>query len=76
MHLIPLSRSTVFAIDVGKHETVLFENENNEGMMYGYTSNYIKIKTPFKNELINTFKNVYLDSIDYDGIMKGKIIKS
>ncbi|MBB77667.1 MAG: tRNA (N(6)-L-threonylcarbamoyladenosine(37)-C(2))-methylthiotransferase MtaB [Crocinitomicaceae bacterium] len=62
--------------NIGKHETVLFENENNEGMMYGYTSNYIKIKTPFKDELINTFKNVYLDSIDYDGIMKGKIIKS
>ena len=62
--------------NIGKHETVLFENENNEGMMYGYTSNYIKIKTPFKNELINTFKNVYLESIDYDGIMKGKIIKS
>lgn len=37
------------------HQTrkVLFESHNKEGMMEGYTDNYIKITTPYREEWVN-----------------------
>ena len=55
---------------IGKTETVLFENEDNEGTMFGFTSNYVKVKTPFQASLANSFKKISMDEIDRDGIMK------
>lgn len=37
----------------GKKRTVLFEQENKNGMMEGYTDNYIRISTPFRAEWVN-----------------------
>lgn len=37
----------------GSKRPVLFEQENKNGMMEGYTDNYLRISTPFKNEWIN-----------------------
>jgi threonylcarbamoyladenosine tRNA methylthiotransferase MtaB len=37
----------------GKTRTVLFEQENKNGMIEGYTDNYIRISTPFRDELVN-----------------------
>ena len=37
----------------GKQRKVLFEQENKNGMMEGYTDNYIRISTPFRKEWIN-----------------------
>lgn len=37
----------------GKHRKVLFEQENKNGMIEGYTDNYIRISTPFRAEWIN-----------------------
>ena len=33
---------------IGETRKVLFESENNNGMMGGFTDNYIKITTPYK----------------------------
>jgi threonylcarbamoyladenosine tRNA methylthiotransferase MtaB len=37
----------------GRQRTVLFEQENRNGMMEGYTDNYIRITTPFREEWVN-----------------------
>jgi threonylcarbamoyladenosine tRNA methylthiotransferase MtaB len=37
----------------GKKRKVLFEQENKNGMMEGYTDNYIRISTPFRAEWVN-----------------------
>ena len=37
----------------GKKRNVLFEQENKNGMMEGYTDNYIRITTPFRSEWVN-----------------------
>ena len=54
--------------NIGKSFPVLFEAEENNNFMSGFTSNYIKVKTPFKQELVNTIKQVYLREIDKDGL--------
>lgn len=56
--------------NIGSIRTVLFENEEDNGIMYGFTENYVKVKFPFDSALINTFQTVTLTEIDRDGVMK------
>lgn len=41
------------ASQIGKTRKVLFEQENRNGMIEGYTDNYIRIITPFREEWVN-----------------------
>lgn len=52
---------------IGTTHSVLFEADNKEGFMHGFTKNYIKVKTPFDPKLINQLIDVRLDAIDADG---------
>ncbi|AYD47196.1 tRNA (N(6)-L-threonylcarbamoyladenosine(37)-C(2))-methylthiotransferase MtaB [Arachidicoccus soli] len=40
--------------NAGQSRTVLFEDHNKNGMMEGYTDNYIRISTPYREEWANT----------------------
>ena len=44
--------------------TVLFEHENHDGFMKGFTENYVRIKMPYNSELINKFVQVKIKEID------------
>lgn len=61
--------------NVGQTKTVLFEHEEDNGMMFGFTENYVKVKVPFDASLSNTFKTVQLTEIDRDGLMKCEILQ-
>lgn len=54
--------------NVGKNYPVLFEAENNNSFMFGFTSNYVKVKVPYNEALINTIHMVNLREIDRDGL--------
>jgi len=60
--------------NVDSIRTVLFENEEDNGMMTGFTENYVKVKVPFHPSLTNTFQSVRLTEIDRDGLMKCELI--
>lgn len=60
--------------NVGSTRTVLFEQEEDEGIMFGFTENYVKVKVPFDQNLANTFQTIKLTEIDRDGIMKCEIL--
>jgi threonylcarbamoyladenosine tRNA methylthiotransferase MtaB len=49
---------------------VLFEADDNDGMMHGFTKNYVKVKTAFNPDLINSEMTVQLQHLDRDGVMK------
>ena len=49
---------------IGKRHTVLFEQEEKDGMIHGYTENYIKVKTMFDKSLVNRLVDVELESMD------------
>ena len=51
---------------VGKEMDVLFESTMRGGMMYGYTGNYIRVKAPYRRDLINRVCRVKLSSIGED----------
>jgi threonylcarbamoyladenosine tRNA methylthiotransferase MtaB len=60
--------------NLGSERTVLFESEEENGVMHGFTENYVKVKIPFNENLINQFHKVRLTEIDRDGIVKVELI--
>lgn len=63
-------RRAFYENQLGKEKTVLFESENKLGYIHGFTENYIKVKTPWNPELVNTLAKVRLTEIDQDGIVR------
>ncbi len=49
---------------IGRELTVLFEYENYDGYMKGFSSNYVRIKHSFNPELINKFVAVKIAEVD------------
>ncbi len=63
-------RRAFYESQLGFIKTVLFEDENKEGYIQGFTENYIKVKTPWNPELVNSLHKIELTEIDDDGIMR------
>ena len=60
---------------VGNEMDVLFESTMRGGMMYGYTGNYIRVKAPYRRDLINRISRVKLVSIDEQHDVMAEILK-
>lgn len=63
-------RRAFYESQLGSQRTVLFESENKEGYINGFTENYVKVKAPWNPELVNTLHNVQLTKIDEDGLVR------
>ncbi|WP_291275047.1 tRNA (N(6)-L-threonylcarbamoyladenosine(37)-C(2))-methylthiotransferase MtaB [Flavobacterium sp.] len=63
-------RRAFYESQLGTIRTVLFEGENKEGYIHGFTENYVKVKTPWNPELVNTLHEVNLTHIDEDGSVR------
>jgi threonylcarbamoyladenosine tRNA methylthiotransferase MtaB len=60
---------------VGDEATVLIENSEENGYMFGFTENYVKVKLTYRADWENTLKRVKLSEIDRDGVMKVEILE-
>ena len=69
-------RRAFYESQLGNTLTVLFEGENKEGYIYGFTENYVKVKTPWNPELINTLHHVELSEIDEDGLVRFNFVNA
>jgi threonylcarbamoyladenosine tRNA methylthiotransferase MtaB len=58
---------------IGETHTVLLESEDKDGMLHGFTENYIKVKIPFDIALANQLAKVELTEIDNDMVVNGKV---
>ena len=63
-------RRAFYESQIGTNRTVLFEGENKEGYIHGFTENYVKVKTPWNPELVNTLHEINLTKIDEDGSVR------
>jgi len=63
-------RRAFYESQIGSNRTVLFESENKEGYIHGFTENYVKVKTPWNPELVNTLHDIQLTHIDEDGAVR------
>ena len=57
----------------GKELTVIFEHENKNGFMFGFTQNYVKVKYPFDLNLCNTPISIAVGDFDEEGNMNCSI---
>ena len=69
-------RRAFYESQLGTQRTVLFEGENKEGYIYGFTENYVKVKTPWDPALVNTLHEVQLTRIDEDGSVRMEFINT
>lgn len=63
-------RRAFYEKQLGSTRTVLFESENKEGYIHGFTENYVKVKYPWNPALVNTLHQVKLTKIDDDGLVR------
>ncbi|WP_298496697.1 tRNA (N(6)-L-threonylcarbamoyladenosine(37)-C(2))-methylthiotransferase MtaB [uncultured Algibacter sp.] len=63
-------RRAFYESQITSKRFVLFESENKEGYIHGFTENYVKVKTPWNPELVNTIHEVELTKIDDDGLVR------
>lgn len=63
-------RRAFYESQLGKTKTVLFESENKEGYIFGFTENYVKVKCPWNPDLVNTLQLINLTHIDADGLVR------
>ena len=59
---------------IGSEMYVLFESTMRGGMMYGYTGNYIRVKTAYNRDFINKICRVKMLSIDENNDITAEIL--
>ena len=59
---------------LGSEREVLFESTDRNGLMYGYTDNYLRVAAPYQTSKINTICRVKLGSIDANGDISCEIV--
>jgi len=67
-------RRAFYEGQLGSARTVLFESENKEGYIHGFTENYVKVKTPWHPDLVNTLHDIELTKIDEDGLVRFEFV--
>ena len=53
----------------------LFEDANKGGYIFGFTENYVRVKTPWDPQLVGNIKTIKLTHIDQDGTVRFDWIK-
>ena len=62
-------KRSFYESQIGQYRTILFENDNREGYMLGYTDNYVRVKTFWNPQWANTTISAKLSEIDQDGLV-------
>ncbi len=56
-----------YASQLGKTLPVLWEHENKDGLMFGFTENYVRVQKPFDENSVNRIENAKLGTVQPDG---------
>lgn len=68
-------KSGFYNQNAGTVHPVLWESDQENGYMSGFTDNYIRCKKHFDPSAVNTIETVKLESVDKDGIFTVSIVK-
>ena len=66
--LSELKKQAFYSQNLGRDAMVLFESDNSQGWMHGFTGNYIKVKTKYDPLLSNQIRKVVLKDMDDQGV--------
>ena len=60
-------RRNFYSKQVGTNKNILFESENKKGFIYGFSENYVRVKTPWRKNLVDNIVKYNLKEISKDG---------
>ena len=66
-------RLAFYQSQLGSTQKVLWEHENKNGKMYGFTENYVKVEADYQEESINQIQEVELGMLNAQGVVEVKI---
>ncbi|MBL7849430.1 MAG: tRNA (N(6)-L-threonylcarbamoyladenosine(37)-C(2))-methylthiotransferase MtaB [Cyclobacteriaceae bacterium] len=66
-------RRAFYEQNVGSARTVLFEKDIEDGMIHGFTENYVRVAVPADEELINQLRVVRIGEISQTGVAIGSL---
>ncbi|MBO6212025.1 tRNA (N(6)-L-threonylcarbamoyladenosine(37)-C(2))-methylthiotransferase MtaB [Algoriella sp.] len=66
-------RQAFYQSQLGSTQKVLWEHDNKDGKMFGFTENYVKVQTEFNPDFVNQTHLVDLVRINHNGIVEVKI---
>jgi len=69
-------RRQFFRNHQGQDRPVLWEGENRNGMMHGFTDNYIKVRRPYAIEMKGAIETVRLGPLTEDGCVESQSLLS
>jgi len=69
-------RQAFYQTQLGSTQKVLWEHDNKEGKMFGFTENYVKVQTDFDASLVNQTQYVELVRINHNGNVEIKVVES
>ena len=56
-----------YQTQIGKILPVLWEHEDKDGIMFGFTENYVRVQKPYDQNSVNQIENLKLNKIESDG---------
>ena len=71
-NVVPLKRK-FYMSQLGTIKNVLFEPENRNGFIYGFSNNYVRIKTPWRSSIKDKIIPFELQNISDDGLVTGEV---
>ncbi|MBQ0146915.1 MAG: tRNA (N(6)-L-threonylcarbamoyladenosine(37)-C(2))-methylthiotransferase MtaB [Flavobacteriaceae bacterium] len=66
-------RQAFYQTQLGTSQKVLWEHDNKDGKMFGFTENYVKVQTDFDEELVNQTQIIELIKINHNGNVEIKV---
>ena len=68
LRLLSASKKTSFyKNNIGNDYNVLFESENKNGLIEGYTENYIRVRKDWNKNLVGQIRKVRIEKVDSEG---------
>ena len=68
-------RMAFYKSQLGSTRKVVWESDNKNGMMHGFTENYVKVQTPYDESLINQLMEVELVMLNPDGVVDVQLLQ-
>ena len=56
-----------YQTQIGKTLPVLWEHEDKDGIMFGFTENYVRVQKTYDQNSVNQIENLKLNKIESDG---------
>jgi threonylcarbamoyladenosine tRNA methylthiotransferase MtaB len=68
-------RRDFYSRQLGTKKNILFESENKKGFIHGFSENYVRVKTPWRKNLVDSIVSYYLKEISDDGFVVAENLK-